>query len=173
MKTATRGDKAGWLKAPSGLTTATICRLSGALARESCRDAVVYDDAGNEKASGVYTEYFIRGTEPTTYCPIHDTYEPSIWRFLTGGAPDRNPAASREPAREREREVVAERRPVEEPATVAEAQPPGVTGGVVAPTPEAQEGREPNRPGFWGRLFGRRGNDEPKPKPAPAPSRTR
>jgi membrane carboxypeptidase/penicillin-binding protein len=89
MKTATRDDKAEWFRAPSGLTTASICRLSGALARDSCRDEVAYDDEGNVKGSNVYTEYFIRGTEPTTYCPIHGAYEPSLWRFLTGGGGDR------------------------------------------------------------------------------------
>ena len=168
MKTATRGDKAAWLKAPAGITTATICRLSGALARDSCRDEVVYDDEGNPKGSTVYTEYFIRGTEPTTYCPIHGVNEPSgIWRFLTGGGAARNPGQPRPP--EREREVVAERRPQEPPAAVAEVvQPPGVTGGVVAqPAPQADSA--PKRPGFWGRLFGRRGDDAPKPKPAPSP----
>jgi penicillin-binding protein 1A len=168
MKTATRGDKAEWLRAPSGLTTARICRLSGALARDSCSDEVLYDDQGNERGSNVYTEYFIRGSEPTTLCPIHGAYEPSIWRFLTGGSPDRTPDASpRE--REREREAITERR--QEPsAAVAEiVQPPGVTGGVVTPPSEAQTAPAPRRPGFWGRLFGRRANEAPKGEPAPAP----
>src|SRR5690348_7597644 len=46
MKSATRGDDPAWFKAPPDVTSATICRLSGALATDSCRDAVVYDDEG-------------------------------------------------------------------------------------------------------------------------------
>jgi penicillin-binding protein 1A len=175
MKTATRGDKAAWLKAPSGITTATICRLSGALARDSCRDDAVYDDEGNAGGSNVYTEYFIRGTEPTTYCPIHDAYEPSIWRFLTGGGADRSPVASRERQPEREPDSATERRTAEEQATVGDAaQPPVVAGGVVVPPVDPPASPEPRRRGFWGRLFGLGGGDAPTPKPVPVPTpRTR
>src|SRR5687767_704615 len=85
MKTATRNDKPEWFKAPSGLTSATICRLSGALATDACRDEITIDDDGNVKRSNVYTEYFVRGTEPTTFCPIHGVYEQGAWRVVAAG----------------------------------------------------------------------------------------
>ena len=38
MKEATRSDKAEWFSRPSNVTTARICRLSGRLATDACRD---------------------------------------------------------------------------------------------------------------------------------------
>ncbi len=48
---------------PSNVTTATICRSSGKLATDACRN----DPRGNQ----VYTEYFIKGTVPTESCTTH------------------------------------------------------------------------------------------------------
>lgn len=157
MKTATRNDKPEWFKAPSGLTSAAICRLSGALATDSCRNEITIDADGNVKRSNVYTEYFVRGTEPTTFCPIHGVFEASAWRVVTTGGAGGSIS----------RDVVIERRPTEERATAAvpqPAQPPGVTGGLVTPPAGGQAApAEPQKRGFWGRLFGRR--------PAPADPR--
>lgn len=47
---------------PSGITSATICMDSGKLASDLC-----YEDSRNR----VYDEYFIEGTEPSTYCDAH------------------------------------------------------------------------------------------------------
>jgi 1A family penicillin-binding protein len=75
MITATAGDKPEWFRAPSGVTTATVCRLSGKLATEGCEDVeVVSRDGALVRKSMVYTEYFDRGTEPTTYCELHPTH---------------------------------------------------------------------------------------------------
>jgi 1A family penicillin-binding protein len=128
MKTATRNDKPEWPRAPAGITSATICRLSGALATDSCRDDVVLDDEGNETAQPmVYTEYFARGTVPQTYCPIHGADATRAWRAVaTTGRPTDHPAA-------------------------AVVQPPGVTGGIVT-RPETQS----KKSGFWGRIFKKR-----------------
>ena len=132
MKTATRNDKPEWPRAPAGITSATICRLSGALATDSCRDDVVLDDEGNETAQSMaYTEYFVRGTEPQTYCPIHGANETRAWR------------------------VVATGRPGERPVLAEVVQPPGVTGGIVT-RPEDRQSPQPKKPGFWGRIFRKR-----------------
>jgi penicillin-binding protein 1A len=66
MKRATSGDKPEWMGRPSEVTSARICRLSGKLATAECETA-------DKAADGppVYTEYFARGTEPTTYCDQH------------------------------------------------------------------------------------------------------
>src|SRR5207245_5665708 len=63
-----------WFTPPPGVTTATVCRLSGKLATEGCQDVEVVDDHGGvERRSMVYTEYFARGTQPGTYCDLHPT----------------------------------------------------------------------------------------------------
>src|SRR6059036_3420093 len=74
MKIATRNDKPEWLTPPPGITTAVVCRLSGQLATDGCRSADVLDaDGVVQHRSMVYTEYFARGTEPTSYCDLHPT----------------------------------------------------------------------------------------------------
>jgi 1A family penicillin-binding protein len=72
MKAATSADKPEWLTAPAGITTARVCRLSGLLASEGCEDVeVVNREGGLERRSMVYSEYFVRGSEPTTVCDQH------------------------------------------------------------------------------------------------------
>ncbi len=74
MKAATTGDKPEWFTPPTGITTATVCRMSGKLATEGCQTVDVVNEQGQlERRSMVYTEYFERGTEPTTYCELHPT----------------------------------------------------------------------------------------------------
>src|SRR6059036_2491485 len=59
MKVATRNDAPDWLAPPPGVTTATVCRLSGKLASAGCQDVeVVNRDGVLEHRSMVYTEYF-------------------------------------------------------------------------------------------------------------------
>jgi 1A family penicillin-binding protein len=74
MKAATKGNKPVWFSPPPGIVTANVCRLSGKLAAEGCAHAVVFDDEGQPSSRPmVYTEYFARGTEPTSYCNLHPT----------------------------------------------------------------------------------------------------
>ncbi len=74
MKAATRNDKPEWFTPPAGVTTATVCRLSGKLAAEGCDHAEVINDKGDtERRSLVYTEYFASGTAPSAYCDLHPT----------------------------------------------------------------------------------------------------
>jgi 1A family penicillin-binding protein len=141
MISATRGDAPAWFRPPSTITSATICRLSGKLATDGCRSAIVVDNDGNPTArSQVYTEYFVRGTEPVDFCPLHSGYFGSLGTLVSSDLP---PPESR-PSDRRD-----DRRPV-------------VTGGVVTATPPAstpptEQQPEPNKKkrGFWGRIFGR------------------
>ena len=48
---------------PANVTTATVCRDSGLLPNENCKD----DPRGNR----TYTEYFVKGTVPTKQCKTH------------------------------------------------------------------------------------------------------
>jgi penicillin-binding protein 1A len=80
MQIAMRGDKPEWYTPPPGVTTAMVCRLSGKLATEGCRDVELMNSQGGiERRSMVYTEYFARGTEPLAYCDLHPT------RGIVGG----------------------------------------------------------------------------------------
>jgi membrane carboxypeptidase/penicillin-binding protein len=56
MKVATRNDKPEWLTPPQGVVSAKVCRLSGRLATDGCQE---------------YSDYFVYGSEPTTYCNQH------------------------------------------------------------------------------------------------------
>ena len=72
MKTATRGEKPQYFKAPAGVTTASVCRLSGKLAAEGCGDVEVVDERGaTTHRSMVYTEYFAKDTVPVEACDLH------------------------------------------------------------------------------------------------------
>ena len=147
MKTATKDDKPEWFKAPANVTTATVCRLSGRLATEGCEDVeVVAKDGKLVRRSMVYTEYFDRGTEPAGYCDLHPTrgIMGKLASVFTG---DEKPLPPR----------------IEQtglpPAAVATsgAQPAPATEQVeMAPEPPKK------KRGFWGRIFGRGGDDERK-----------
>jgi membrane peptidoglycan carboxypeptidase len=147
MKVATKDDKPEWFKAPANVTTASVCRLSGKLATEGCQDVeVVARDGQLVRRSMVYTEYFDRGTEPAGYCDLHPTrgIMGKLASVFTG---DEKPLPPR----------------IEQtglpPVAVA------TSGGETAPAAEHVE-VPPEAPkkkrGFWGRLFGRGGDDERK-----------
>ena len=144
MKVATRGDSPDWYTPPPGVTTATVCRLSGKLATEGCQDVEVIDEQGNvEHRSMVYTEYFARGSQPVTYCDLHPTR--GILGKLAGlfGGSDR-------PAPPRMEDIGL--RPAAA-ATNGSVPPPTV---VPAPPMDVEPAvEEPKRKrGFWARLFG-------------------
>jgi 1A family penicillin-binding protein len=139
MKAATQGDKPDWIVAPAGITTASVCRMSGKLATENCQDVeVVNKDGELERRSMVYSDYFTRGTEPTTYCDMHQPrgVMTTIADYL-GGHQQPAPAHANDPA--------------------APAVPTATTGTTTGTTIESLETTpEPaaKRRGFWGRIFG-------------------
>jgi 1A family penicillin-binding protein len=142
MKAATRGAKPEWFPTPAGVTTATVCRLSGKLASDGCQDVETVDDHGQlERRSLVYTEYFSRGSEPTAICDMHPTRGlMATFANLFG--------AGEAPA----------------PAHVEEAAPsmPTATTGVRTEkltTPDQQKKRR----SFWSRIFGRGGDEREDP----------
>ena len=134
MAAATRKDRPDWFGAPERITSATICRLSGKLATDSCHENVT-DARGNvTTASTVYTEYFVEGTEPTDSCPIHRKVLPAPLRAL---------AALISPSRDAAPQQAAPPQPASQ---VAEAAPP-------PPQPAAQP-EQPRKRGFWSKVFG-------------------
>ena len=154
MRKATEGDPSEWYKAPPGIVGVQVCRLSGQRPTDNCQgDFIQTSDGSYQSGSSVYTEYFVRGTEPEGYCTLHENR--SIFSRLAGwlgGAPPPAPMQDRvvdrqasdvAGAAERQAEIQRDDRQVE-------AQPP-----------------EPpkKKRGFWSRVFGRGDkNDEKKPK---------
>src|SRR4029434_821752 len=76
MAAATLNDKPDRFAMPATVVPVTICRLSGKLPTAGCESAVMFDRDGNPTdRSMLYTEYFVRGTEPTEYCPLHSRFD--------------------------------------------------------------------------------------------------
>lgn len=131
MTAATRGDKAEAFAAPSTVSGAVICRLTGKLATDACRNVITFEEDGSlSRRSPVYTEYFVHGTEPTEYCE-HGHTAPSALALTSGG-----------------------------PAQLLAASPSAATTVVSAP-PSVSEAPDPDQPerqqrrGFWSRLLKR------------------
>jgi len=151
MKAATKNDKPEWLLPPPGITTATVCRISGKLATEGCQDVeVVTKDDRIEHRSMIYTEYFARGTEPTSYCDLHPTHGilTKIAAALGGETPS--------PARVDETGT---------PTPTATSGASAPTGAVVTEAPEMTPSAPVKKKrGFWSRVFGL-GKDSEDGKP--------
>jgi penicillin-binding protein 1A len=143
MKVATRGDKPRWIGAPSGITTASVCRLSGKLATAGCERAeVVGEDGKLTSRSMVYTEYFVEGTQPTSECDLHKG------RGFFGAIASAFGGEEEVPPKVQETGLP--------PAAVAAAPLPSRPIAVPEP-PEKKRG-------FWSRLFGRRDNKDKNEK---------
>ncbi len=136
MKAATRGDKPEWIPPPAGITTAVVCRMSGKLASEGCQDVEVVNDHGTiEHRSMVYTEYFVRGTEPTTYCDIHPS-RGLMTRIAGLFGHEEKPQPPR----------------VENTGLPPAA--PSATAGTTDPPPPPTVEAPKKKRGFWSRVFG-------------------
>jgi penicillin-binding protein 1A len=159
MAIATRGDKPDGFRAPGTVASATICRLSGKLATDDCRNAAVLDDEGYPtRQSMVYTEYFVRGTEPIEYCDWHSHATVPLAVSTPGLPGSVVPVA---PVAVSSVGTAGTLAPAVASAP-AEAPPAAVTPSA-APSPQTPA----RRPGFWGRFFGR-GN---RPAETPPPPR--
>ena len=175
MKAATdrqKDEKPEWFKAPKTVTTATICRLSGKLANEECRWATVVDRDGYvTTASMVYSEHFVRGTEPGSYCPIHGRDEAYEYRAAVAGD-DRRPRPTATSGASEPRAAssggTSEPRPAGDPAVAAVTAPVATSGAVPASAPAAEQPPEATpaqRRGFWSRVFRRQNEARPQSPP--------
>jgi 1A family penicillin-binding protein len=163
MTLATRNDKPDVFKAPRTVSSATICRLSGKLAAGGCSDVATVDRNGYPtRESMAYTEYFVRGTEPVEYCPLH-THAPFPGALVAVSAP-----AQQQPDRPA---VAANSLPVPVATTgIFPAVSAAAASAQAAPVPlRAQDAPASPTRGFWGRFF-RRGANESATNPASAPS---
>jgi penicillin-binding protein 1A len=163
MKTATRNDKREWFDRPRDIVGASVCRVSGKLANSGCGSVMsVSADGYLQSRSQVYTDYFAKGTEPTTLCPIHVTpnYGDTLAAVATSGDLSSVPAAA--PSAQPE----ASAPPAALPGTPPPPPPPAVEPPQPA-TPKGPSAEAPRR-GFWSRLFrGDKPSDKDKKKPPP------
>jgi penicillin-binding protein 1A len=152
MKRATAGDKARWFDRPRDVTAVNVCRMSGRLPAGGCDHVeVTNDDGATEVRSMIYTEYFRRGTEPTTLCDLHQS--PNFFEQLAGVfGKDVTP----NPVRSTDAGLPAHGTP--------QAQQEEAVAATAGETEADQAGVEQpkkKKRGFWSRLFGR-GRDADK-----------
>jgi 1A family penicillin-binding protein len=155
MKRATRGDKPEWLTKPASVVGINVCRISGQLPNSGCDHVdVVNKDGFVEPRSMIYAEYFVKGTQPTTICPLHGGT--SFMDAIAGAFGKHSGPA-----------------PVPLDSTGLPAAGGHVsTTGAPAPataqttsTPEAAEAaktEQPKKRGFWSRVFGVGGDRDKK-----------
>jgi 1A family penicillin-binding protein len=151
MKVATKGHKPEWFSRPSDVIGVNVCRLSGRLPNAGCGHIEqVSRDGGIERRSLIYTEFFVRGTQPRAACDLHPA--PTLITVSAGNAPGMSAEAGL---------------PGEIAATAGVAPPPTSPAARTAATakPAEEKAEEPERRrGFWSRLFGRGGNDDERKK---------
>jgi penicillin-binding protein 1A len=137
MKTATKEDKPDWFARPANVVGVNVCRLSGKLPNYGCSSVVTADEYGNlQSKSLVYTDYFVKGTQPTTTCPLHPggvTIDAAAFP-----APIPVPTAGQMPA------------PPPAPSSNGTVTPGAVTGGTV----DAQSPPPQKKKSIWKRIFG-------------------
>ena len=148
MRDATKNDPAEWYKAPAGIVTATVCRLSGKRPADGCYGApILAADGSIVSSSSVYTEYFAKGTAPDEICPLHRTLDTRVASW--SGDAWRTPAAVA-PA-----DIRGDDRRIDDDRPVERAR---------SDEPEIKKSQEPEKKkrGFWSRLFGRGDKDDDK-----------
>jgi penicillin-binding protein 1A len=154
MKIATRDDKPEWLTKPAAVTTANVCRISGKLPNGGCDHVeVIKRDGTIENRSMIYTEYFVKGTQPIEVCPLHESRS-----FLDAiasafgkdsGPPPLPVTASGLPT--------TPAAPPDRTSAGRAAEPPPAPPSAAA---AAAEETAPKKRGFWSRIFGGRDKSE-------------
>ena len=151
MKRATRGQKPDWFERPANVIGLNVCRISGKLPSGGCDHVLVINrDGMTENRSMVYTEYFVRGTQPDTECPLHRG--PSFGDRLASifgkdiGTPVSVDTAGLPPTA----------------STTGAPATPSVAAGDPSPreSTEAKAEEPKKKRGFWSRVFG--GGDDNK-----------
>jgi penicillin-binding protein 1A len=154
MRDATKRDKPAWFIPPKNLVGVNVCRVSGKLPNKGCDAVEVLTDSGEvQTRSMVYTDYFMRGKQPTEICPLHEGH--GFFDRVAGmfGRDGEQP--------------VSESSAGLPPAEAAARPTTGVvTGGTLPDSEKAGSLEEPKKKrGFWAKVFGRgKGDDSDKDK---------
>jgi penicillin-binding protein 1A len=147
MKTATKGHRPEWFDRPSNVVGVNVCRVSGRLPGYGCHNVISTDEYGGlQTRSMVYTDYFVKGTQPGSTCPVHSS---SVYIGALASAPAR---AALPPAT-----VPGERATLPLPPAQGTAGAAAAPPAAPAPSAQPKEEKEKKR-GFWSRLFGRGGD---------------
>jgi 1A family penicillin-binding protein len=157
MKRVTKGAKPEWFERPANVVGVNVCRVSGKLPSQGCESVMVVANTGQlEKRSMVYTDFFVKGTQPTDMCPVH--LSPSFIDRLAGIFGKDSGV------------------PVSVDASGIPSQGAVSTSGAPVPSPSIENKEDPKKSeekddkvedgkkkrGFWGRLFGRSDDDKKK-----------
>jgi len=138
MKTATKGAPPDWFDRPDSIVGVNVCRLSGQLPNFGCSHAQTMDAAGNiETKSTIYTDYFVKGRQPMTLCPLHPAGEVGIAAMQgTSPAPSPQPMSG-----------------IAFPGATHVTIPTATSGGVThTPPPPAPEPQK--KKSIWRKIFG-------------------
>jgi penicillin-binding protein 1A len=148
MKAATRGDKPDQFERPANIIGINVCRVSGKLPNGGCDDVEVVNREGLlERRSMIYTEYFVKGTQPTDLCPLHEPL--SLLDRLAGVFGKDNHAPP----------VPADEVGLTVPAVTGTSAPAARSSAQSAPKPTPPAASTPpeepkKKRGFWSRVFG-------------------
>ena len=156
MKVATEGDKSEWLARPATITALNVCRVSGLLPSSGCSNVqVVNRDGLAETRSMIYTEYFVKGTQPSEICPLHES--PSFLDRLAGifGKDNHGTPVSTDQAGIPTAPGTSGTTPAPPAGATAKASPPDQAKQEETATEEPKKKR-----GFWSRVFGGRNKKE-------------
>ncbi|CAN5756580.1 PBP1A family penicillin-binding protein [soil metagenome] len=158
MKAATKGHKQDWFDRPDDVVALNICRVSGRRPNDGCGDVeVVSPDGFIESRSMIYTEYFVKGSQPSAICPVHPRVS-LLNRLADALSGDDSP-----------RPVSAEDvgLPPAPASTTGKPAPPRAPASPAKEPAKAEKKEEDKGPGFWGRLFGRDDKDKKDDKKEP------
>jgi penicillin-binding protein 1A len=154
MKIATKGDKAEWIERPDGIVAVDVCRLSGKRPTDGCTHVEVETKTGDVQIRDmVYTEYFVRGTEPYDTCDLHGgggNFFHELAGIFRGGRDQAAPVKADEVGLPEQMPTQPAHQTPGQPAA-NEAKPANGDAGKDEP--------EKRKKGFWGRLFGSRKKD--------------
>jgi penicillin-binding protein 1A len=151
MKVATKGDKPDWFDKPADVVGVTVCRLSGMLPNAGCDHVPVVDDAGNlETRSMVYTDYFVKGTQPTTMCQLHP---PGSFLDALAGAVGAHVGS---PVHADQAILPPGQNPTTASGGTATSGAPGQGDHVIGGTADEPKKKR----GFWSRVFGGKKDDQ-------------
>jgi membrane carboxypeptidase/penicillin-binding protein len=158
MKKATRGAKPEWLERPANVVGVNVCRISGKLPSQGCEGVLVANtNTGQlEKRSMVYTDFFVKGTQPGDTCALHQS--PSFLDRLAGiFGKDSGVPVSAEPSGAPLPGAVSTSGAPTAPSSVENKEEAKKADGKEEKVEDGKKKR-----GFWGRLFGRGDDDKKK-----------
>jgi 1A family penicillin-binding protein len=162
MKLATHGDKAEWLERPEDVVAVEICRMSGKRPADGCSHVEVVNKEGEVQVrSMVFTEYFLKGTEPADTCDLHDS---NFFQRLAGAFHKQGPTSVDQigmPANAPAVPVFASEAAKGETAASAEAK---AGERKDEKKDDAADDDKKKKRGFWSRFFGgEKKKDDEKP----------